>query len=122
MYAKLAALVNPNQKIEYPPLDGIYHINIFFNINFICIIHLRILISGVPPMLLKALRWCLTFDVKQRPSVQELIDLPYINCTNSRSVSECAQEVPLPIIAKIKSVLTEYEWRIIAKILEDARK
>lgn len=73
-------------------------------------------------MLLKALRWCLMFDIKQRPSVQELIDLPYINCTSARSSSECVQDVPLPIIAKIKSVLTEPEWRVIAKILEDARK
>lgn len=28
MYGKIAALVNPNQKIEYPPLEGMYKLKI----------------------------------------------------------------------------------------------
>ncbi|XP_077287853.1 dual specificity protein kinase monopolar spindle 1 [Arctopsyche grandis] len=97
VYGKIAALLNPNQVIEYPS------------------------IKDVPQVLMKALQWCLTYDVKKRPSVQDLINLPYIHSPGSRSPSEQSEEIPMPIMAKIKSVLTESEWKIVAKVFEGAR-
>ncbi|CAB3259282.1 unnamed protein product [Arctia plantaginis] len=52
--AKLAAILDPNHHIDYPPVE-----------------HL-------PASLLAALKWCLTYNARARPAVRELLAIPYL--------------------------------------------
>ncbi|CAH2100409.1 unnamed protein product [Euphydryas editha] len=52
--AKLAAILDPNHRIDYPPAD-----------------HL-------PLSLVKTLKWCLTYNARARPSVRELLAVKHL--------------------------------------------
>ncbi|CAH2068187.1 unnamed protein product, partial [Iphiclides podalirius] len=52
--AKLAAILDPNHRIDYPRVD-----------------HL-------PPSLIASLKWCLTYNARARPSVRELLSVRHL--------------------------------------------
>lgn len=57
--AKLAAILDPKHKIDYPP------------------------VQHFPPSLISALKWCLTYNAKSRPWVRELLAIPYLQYQNT---------------------------------------
>ncbi|CAH0405709.1 unnamed protein product [Chilo suppressalis] len=81
--AKLAAILDPNHKIDYPPVE-----------------HL-------PPTLLAALKWCLTYVARSRPSVSQLLALPYLQPTRS----------PLPeaLLNKLRPHLSPQEYQLLQR-------
>jgi serine/threonine-protein kinase TTK/MPS1 len=55
-WAKVAAITNPSLIVTYPKMR-----------------------SDCPPVLLKAVQLCLTYEPKKRPTAVELLELPYVN-------------------------------------------
>ncbi|XP_075989722.1 dual specificity protein kinase monopolar spindle 1 [Anticarsia gemmatalis] len=81
--AKLAAILDPNHRIDYPPVE-----------------HL-------PPSLIAALKWCLTYNARQRPSVRELLSIPYLQPARA--------PLPQPLLDKLQSLVTPQEFRLLQR-------
>lgn len=86
-WAKIGAITNPSTKISFklPPNS-----------------------EPIPSILIDVIKKCLTYNPKDRPSVADLINLPYIPITNNNNSSP---NIPSNIILKIKQSLDENEWR-----------
>ncbi|KAI5631909.1 protein kinase domain-containing protein [Phthorimaea operculella] len=89
--AKLAAILDPNHRIEYPPVE-----------------HL-------PPSLISALKWCLTYNARARPTVRELLAIPYM-----QPQPQPHPKPPLPqqLIEKLQATLTQQEFRLLMQRLQ----
>ncbi|XP_059056567.1 dual specificity protein kinase TTK [Achroia grisella] len=83
--AKLAAILDPNHRIDYPPVE-----------------HL-------PPSLVAALKWCLTYNARARPSVRELLRLPYLQPATGRS------PLPSALLDKLQPHVTPQEYRLLQR-------
>ncbi|KAJ2946712.1 hypothetical protein O0L34_g12770 [Tuta absoluta] len=89
--AKLAAILDPNHRIEYPPVE-----------------HL-------PPSLISALRWCLTYNARARPTVRELLAIPYMQPQPS---PQPRPPLPQHLIEKLQATLTQQEFRLLMQRLQ----
>ena len=85
------AITNPNQKIsfELPPGSDA---------------------EPPPPVLVDVMRKCLQHNPKARPSVEQLLKIPYIP-NNTPQVIKPAANIPAHVLVKIKRALDEEEWR-----------
>ncbi|PZC79603.1 hypothetical protein B5X24_HaOG216127 [Helicoverpa armigera] len=81
--AKLAAILDPNHRIDYPPVE-----------------HL-------PPSLISALKWCLTYNARARPSVRELLSIPYLQPPRG--------SLPQPLLDKLQPHVTTQEFRLLQR-------
>ncbi|CAG9133748.1 unnamed protein product [Plutella xylostella] len=81
--AKLAAILDPNHRIDYPPVE-----------------HL-------PPSLIAALKWCLTYNARARPSVAELLGVTYLQPARS--------PLPAPLLEKLRPLVTHEEFRVLQR-------
>ncbi|XP_026728847.1 dual specificity protein kinase Ttk [Trichoplusia ni] len=81
--AKLAAILDPNHRIDYPPVE-----------------HL-------PPSLVAALKWCLTYNARSRPSVRELLAIPYLQPARA--------PLPPPLLDKLQPLVTPQEFRLLQR-------
>ncbi|XP_057327742.1 uncharacterized protein LOC130669079 [Microplitis mediator] len=93
-WAKIGAITNPSTKISFklPPNS-----------------------EPIPSILIDVVKKCLTYNPKDRPSVADLINLPYIPITNN---SNSVPNIPSNIILKIKQSLDENEWRQFIELME----
>ncbi|XP_043276203.1 serine/threonine-protein kinase mph1 isoform X2 [Venturia canescens] len=97
-WAKISAITNPNPKISFAPPSGQD-------------------IEPIPPILIEVMRKCLRHDPKARPTVAELLQIPYIPI--KPIAPKPARAIPPNIITKMKHSLTDSEWRQFTEILED---
>ncbi|XP_045541731.1 dual specificity protein kinase Ttk-like [Papilio machaon] len=81
--AKLAAILDPNHRIDYPPAD-----------------HL-------PPTLITSLKWCLTYNARERPSVQQLLSF--------RHMAGARRPLPAPLIQKLRPHITQDELELLQR-------
>ncbi|XP_013167286.1 PREDICTED: dual specificity protein kinase Ttk-like [Papilio xuthus] len=81
--AKLAAILDPNHRIDYPPAD-----------------HL-------PPTLITSLKWCLTYNARERPSVQQLLSF--------RHMAGARRPLPAPLIHKLRPHITQEELKLLQR-------
>ncbi|GBP08241.1 hypothetical protein EVAR_78735_1 [Eumeta japonica] len=81
---KLAVILDPDHRIDYPPAE-----------------HL-------PAILVAALKWCLTYNARARPTVSQLLALPYLQ--PARGV------LPAPLLPHLKPLLTQHEYSVLATI------
>ncbi|CAG5035110.1 unnamed protein product [Parnassius apollo] len=83
--AKLAAILDPNHRIDYPPIDHF------------------------PPSLIGSLKWCLTYNMRARPSVRELLSVRHLQ----------PPRAPLPqtLVEKVRPHLTPEEVRMLQRAL-----
>ncbi|XP_053601912.1 dual specificity protein kinase Ttk [Plodia interpunctella] len=81
--AKLAAILDPHHRIDYPPVE-----------------HL-------PPSLIAALKWCLTYNARARPSVHELLAIAYLK--------PAVTSLPQPLLDKLQPLVTPQEFRLLQK-------
>ncbi|XP_063830615.1 dual specificity protein kinase TTK [Ostrinia nubilalis] len=81
--AKLAAILDPNHRIDYPPVE-----------------HL-------PPSLIAALKWCLTYNARARPSVRELLAVPYMQPARA--------PLPAALLDKLRPMLEPQEFRLLQR-------
>ncbi|XP_049885506.1 dual specificity protein kinase TTK [Pectinophora gossypiella] len=86
--AKLAAILDPNHRIDYPPVE-----------------HL-------PSSLISALKWCLTYNARARPTVRELLSIPYLQPGGPRA------PLPQPLLDKLQAHLTPQEYRLLMQRLQ----
>ncbi|KAJ8734340.1 hypothetical protein PYW07_014891 [Mythimna separata] len=82
--AKLAAVLDPNHRIDYPPVE-----------------HL-------PRTLIAALKWCLTYNARARPSVRELLSIPYLQHADKTGL-------PQPLLDKLQPLVTPQEFRLLQR-------
>ncbi|KAM3957021.1 LOW QUALITY PROTEIN: dual specificity protein kinase monopolar spindle 1 [Aphomia sociella] len=80
--AKLAAILDPNHRIDYPPVE-----------------------RTPPPSLIAALKWCLTYNARARPSVRELLSIAYL---------QPARAPPPPLLDKLRLLVTQ-EFRLLQR-------
>ncbi|XP_012254698.2 serine/threonine-protein kinase MPS1 [Athalia rosae] len=99
-WAKIAEITNPNQKIAFPPME----------------IMSRRGYSSPPPFLVDVMRRCLQHDRKARPTVDQLLQIPYVGC-NCPPISNLPS-ISASILSKIKQSLEENEWRQLLEVLE----
>lgn len=81
--AKLAAILDPNHRIDYPPVERL------------------------PPSLLAALKWCLTYNARARPSVRELLSIPYMQPSRT--------PLPQALLDKLQPLVTPQEFRLLQR-------
>ncbi|XP_037302752.1 dual specificity protein kinase TTK-like [Manduca sexta] len=81
--AKLAAILDPNHRIDYPPVE-----------------HL-------PPSLIAVLKWCLTYNARARPSVRELLSVPYLQPPRA--------PLPAALLDKLQPLVTPQEFRLLQR-------
>ncbi|KAJ0180896.1 hypothetical protein K1T71_002981 [Dendrolimus kikuchii] len=81
--AKLAVILNPSHVIDYPPVE-----------------HL-------PPSLIAALKWCLTYNARARPYVRELLSISYLQPTKS--------PLPQSLLDKLQPLVTPQEFRLLQR-------
>uniref|UniRef100_A0A2A4K664 Protein kinase domain-containing protein n=1 Tax=Heliothis virescens TaxID=7102 RepID=A0A2A4K664_HELVI len=81
--AKLAAILDPNHRIDYPPVE-----------------HL-------PPSLIAALKWCLTYNARARPCVRELLGIPYLQPPRGT--------LPQALLDKLQPHVTTQEYRLLQR-------
>ncbi|CAK1548047.1 unnamed protein product [Leptosia nina] len=79
--AKLAAILDPNHRIDYPPADQL------------------------PPSLISALKWCLTYNARARPSVRELLSL--------RHLQHSGKPLPNELVERLKTHVSPEEYRLL---------
>ncbi|XP_015522263.1 probable serine/threonine-protein kinase mps1 isoform X1 [Neodiprion lecontei] len=99
-WAKVTAITNPTQKIAFPPTESISKRGY----------------ASPPPFLVEVMRRCLQHDRQARPTVTQLLQIPYIGC-NCPPISSLPSISP-SILAKIKRSLEESEWRQLLEVLE----
>jgi serine/threonine-protein kinase TTK/MPS1 len=80
-WVKLEAIANPMKKVELPR-NG----------------------RGIPEELRLSLEWCLRKDPKTRPTVQQLLQLPYDTASTT--------DPPDPIIAQINALKNKYSVKV----------
>ncbi|XP_014231636.1 serine/threonine-protein kinase mph1 [Trichogramma pretiosum] len=95
-WAKLSAITDPKHKINYPSDNGT---------------------ENVPKILIDVMKKCLQREPKARPSVTDLLEVPYLQSNIARPVPQ----IPSTIIKKIREALTEEEWNTLAEVLVERR-
>ncbi|KAL4703778.1 hypothetical protein ACJJTC_002913 [Scirpophaga incertulas] len=90
--AKLAAILDPNHKIDYPPVE-----------------HL-------PAPLLAALQWCLTYNARARPQVRELLGLRYLAPpAPAPAPADTAHPLPPALLQKLQHLVEPAEFRLLQR-------
>jgi serine/threonine protein kinase len=90
-WAKISAITDPKHKIHLPLRTGS---------------------ELVPSILIDVMRKCLQRDPKARPTVADLLKIPYLQ-TN---ISPIIPDIPSNILIKIKHSLSEDEWQQLTEV------
>ncbi|XP_014203423.1 serine/threonine-protein kinase pakF [Copidosoma floridanum] len=86
-WGKIRAITDPKHKINFPTTSG----------N-----------EPVPLIIIDVLRKCLQREPKARPTVADLLEIPYLQGDISRPI---VPSVPSTILLKIKQALSDDEWK-----------
>ncbi|XP_001604243.1 serine/threonine-protein kinase mph1 [Nasonia vitripennis] len=97
-WAKISAITDPKHKINFPLKTGS---------------------EPVPLILVDAMRKCLQRDAKARPTVAELLEIPYLQSNISAPI---VPSIPPNILIKIKHALSDEEWKQLTEILDTRGK
>lgn len=63
--------------------------------------------TDLPSSLLDALKWCLTYNARARPSVRQLLDIPYLQPPRP--------PIPPAILHKVHHLLSPEEYELLLK-------
>lgn len=91
-WAKISAITDPKHKINFPLKTGS---------------------EPVPLILVDAMRKCLQRDPKARPTVEELLEIPYLQSNISAPI---VPNIPPNILIKIKHALSDEEWKQLTEV------
>ena len=86
-WAKISAITDPKHKINFSLMTGS---------------------DPVPLILIDVMRKCLQRDPKARPTVADLLNIPYLQSNISHPI---VPNIPGNILMKIKHALAEDEWK-----------
>lgn len=98
-WAKVNAITNPKLKIVFPSRTTA---------------DVKDNSASTPLILVEVMRRCLQHDPKARPTVAQLLNIPYVS--NSPSVALTPPNIPSNILVKIKKSLSEDEWRQLTEV------
>lgn len=87
-WAKIRTITDPKHKINFPHSTGT---------------------DTVPTILIEVMRKCLQFDLKSRPTVTELLEIPYLQSNVSTRNMNPGISIK-KILIKIKHTLSKEEW------------
>lgn len=98
-WAKMNAITNPVPNITFP-----------------CIVSTDGNKEMPPSILIDVMRKCLQHDPKVRPTVDELLKVPYL--PNQLHRPKNLLSLPQSIFIKIKKALNEDEWQLLLQVCE----
>lgn len=67
-------------------------------------------VPDLPPSLISALKWCLTYNARQRPTVRELLAISYLEPSPR-------PELPQQLVDKLQAALTPQEFTLLLQRL-----
>lgn len=99
MWAKMAAITNPNHSISFerPSAD-------------------KDKAEPIPSILVEVMRKCFQHEPKNRPTVDELLAVPYVSSNRAEVNDSGNSHIPPTTLRKIKSALTEDEWHQLREV------
>lgn len=70
--------------------------------------------TDLPPSLISTLKWCLTYNARKRPTVRELLAIPYLQPQQQQP----QPKLPRAVIEKIQAALTPQEFKLVLQRLQ----
>lgn len=90
----MQAIVDPKAKIKFPLSNGS---------------------EEIPRILLDVMKRCLQRDMKARPTVADLLKIPYLQSNISQPAP--VPNIPHNMLVKIRNSLTDDEWRHFTEVI-----